>query len=312
MAWYIAHNLTGFTPNSWLQTTEEHSDQQLLLSDFTGKNAVAASLRAHQPPQTNLPVYQNKELASRLSYVDAVQKAIQAIQAGKMDKVVLSRRKFIPLESNTAEALAHSLPQSVAGKFCYKLYNETTRQFWLGATPEILVQYQNKEYLSYALAGTAKNPEDFSQKEYEEQAIVARYIKKQLPNFAVSEGAVKQVDVRGMYHLKSELTWPGALEDCQKYVNQLHPTPAVCGVPVDPAKAFIEENEKGPRDLYTGYLGFTKGQEAAIMVNLRCGRLFNNGILLFAGGGITADSNPDQEFLETELKFEAIIRDLDL
>ncbi|MDN3691954.1 chorismate-binding protein [Chryseobacterium tructae] len=45
-------------------------------------------------------------------------------------------------------------------------------------------------------------------------------------------------------------------------------------------------------------------------VNLRCARLYKDSVHVFVGGGITAQSNPKKEWTETELKSEAILKNL--
>lgn len=267
---------------------------------------------AAAPKNIVLPKFDMFGLTTQEEYLHLVGNAVKEIKKHRFTKVVLSRRKFLPLSSSEVKNIATNGVNDVSGKFCYKAYNAENEAFWLGATPEVLLQYHKGNYTSYALAGTAHNTAGFTEKEYEEQAIVARYLKHQLQGSVIHESPVNKVDVKGMYHLKSELTWPGTLEKYHSFLKQIHPTPAVCGVPVTAAKAFIATSESTPRALYTGYIGFKNHEQAVIMVNLRCGRLYQNGILLFAGGGITEESDPEKEFLETELKFEAIIRDLNL
>ena len=83
----------------------------------------------------------------------------------------------------------------------------------------------------------------------------------------------------------------------------LHPTSAVCGMPLDNALEFLKENEGYQRQFYSGYLGPVNiNKESHIFVNLRCMQLFAEKIKLYAGAGVTADSNPDQEWIETEMK----------
>ena len=83
----------------------------------------------------------------------------------------------------------------------------------------------------------------------------------------------------------------------------LHPTPAVCGLPKEEAKQFILDNELYNRDFYTGFLGELnlKGQ-TNLYVNLRCMQLKDNRISIYVGGGITADSNAENEWEETVIK----------
>ena len=89
-------------------------------------------------------------------------------------------------------------------------------------------------------------------------------------------------------------------------IHSLHPTPAVCGIPLESSRNYILKNEGYNRDFYAGYIGLETPDFDKYFVNLRCARLYNNGALLFVGGGITAQSNPQKEWTETELKAKFI------
>jgi isochorismate synthase len=88
-----------------------------------------------------------------------------------------------------------------------------------------------------------------------------------------------------------------------RVLHELHPTSAVCGMPKDKALAFILQHEGYDRSFYSGYLGpvHIDGQ-SQFYVNLRCMQLGQDAAYLYVGGGVTADSSPDAEWRETELK----------
>ena len=91
-------------------------------------------------------------------------------------------------------------------------------------------------------------------------------------------------------------------------IARLHPTPAVCGLPKEEAFEMILEIEKHNRELYTGFLGpWNLNGESQLYVNLRCARLEEKSALLFVGGGITAASNAEDEWQETENKAETLL-----
>jgi isochorismate synthase len=86
-------------------------------------------------------------------------------------------------------------------------------------------------------------------------------------------------------------------------LNNLHPTPAICGSPTKEALEIICSVEKHDREYYAGFLG-PVGMENPIMlfVNLRCMQITDTNLILYAGGGITLESNPVDEWYETEIK----------
>ena len=87
----------------------------------------------------------------------------------------------------------------------------------------------------------------------------------------------------------------------------LHPTPAVCGVPREAARAIIEREEP-ERGWYTGAVGWidAKGQ-GEFAVALRAGVIDGSAMFLFGGAGIVAASDSEAEFAETENKLTALI-----
>jgi isochorismate synthase len=92
----------------------------------------------------------------------------------------------------------------------------------------------------------------------------------------------------------------------KKVIASLHPTPAVCGLPKHSAKNFIRENEGYNREYYSGFLGELnidlvtfKTLQTDLFVNLRCMKIIKDKAQLFIGCGITKDSNPEAEYLET-------------
>jgi len=92
------------------------------------------------------------------------------------------------------------------------------------------------------------------------------------------------------------------------FVAELHPTPAVCGLPKNLADDFIKENEKHDRKYYSGYLGPWKlNQEVNLFVNLRCMEITCDQFVLYAGGGITSKSIPEREWEETIQKAKTLL-----
>jgi isochorismate synthase len=88
----------------------------------------------------------------------------------------------------------------------------------------------------------------------------------------------------------------------------LHPTSAVCGMPLDTSLEFLSRNEKYDRQFYAGYLGPVNfNNDTNIFVNLRCAQLLENKAVLYSGAGVTIDSTPEQEWAETEMKMNTLL-----
>jgi isochorismate synthase len=87
----------------------------------------------------------------------------------------------------------------------------------------------------------------------------------------------------------------------------LHPTSAVCGMPLENSLAFLKKNEGYNREFYSGYLGPVNiKKESHIYVNLRCMQIFKDAVRLYAGAGVTTDSIAETEWTETEMKMATL------
>ena len=92
----------------------------------------------------------------------------------------------------------------------------------------------------------------------------------------------------------------------------LHPTPAVGGVPTNAATELIAELE-GDRGFYAGAVGWCDASgDGHWVVSIRCAQLSadRRTALAHAGGGIVAESDPDDEVDETTMKFATILNAL--
>jgi isochorismate synthase len=248
----------------------------------------------------------------------AVAAAIATIETGELQKVVLSRALAVPLPSNFSlpglfERLVATYPSAFVS-----LVSLPGVGTWAGASPETLVSVDGQGvFRTVALAGTQNrgdlanlNQAAWTQKEIEEQALVSRYIincfkKIRLREF--EEDGPRTVAAGHLIHLRTDfavdLRATNFPELGSVMLKLLHPTSAVCGMPQETAQAFITTHEGYARQLYSGYLGPVDPQAGThLFVNLRCMQLLRGQALLYAGAGITRDSQPEREWLETESK----------
>jgi isochorismate synthase len=190
---------------------------------------------------------------------------------------------------------------------------------WMGASPELLMNV-NQDYIlrTMALAGTKPATSDWTQKEIEEQEFVKHFIVKQFQEVGVQKFDVfgpKTFTLGHLIHLKTDFTvdLKSTVQSPElvgtSLLHLLHPTPAVCGLPKKPALHFINQHESFDRSFYTGYLGPSNIQEeTSLYVNLRCMQLLDDKAILYAGAGITRDSDPIKEWEETNLKIKMLLK----
>ncbi len=194
---------------------------------------------------------------------------------------------------------------------------------WAGASPETLLKYKDGTAETVALAGTqkildAQKVEDleWGRKEIEEHQMVADYIFEKIKTNhlqIINESKPYTSRAGAMAHLKQRFEFKINKTQLPKFINELHPTPAVCGLPKEKALDLIYQTEPYDRQYYAGYLGMVEENEAVdFYVNLRCMKIYNNTAALFVGGGITANSIPEKEWEETELKSKTLLNVLDL
>jgi isochorismate synthase len=91
-------------------------------------------------------------------------------------------------------------------------------------------------------------------------------------------------------------------------LDLLHPTSAVCGMPKTRSQEFLKKQESFQRELFSGYLGpVNMNDETHLFVNLRCMQIQPQHAILYAGAGVTEDSIPEKEWIETQLKCDTLL-----
>ncbi|REC49728.1 chorismate-binding protein [Chryseobacterium pennipullorum] len=246
-------------------------------------------------------------------YCDTLEQVIEVIRTHKLPKLVYSRRKiFTDFTAIDYRESFKNLCSSYPNAFRY-LFNDG-QNAWMGAFSEVLGKYNKNthEFETMALAGTLPVSEGWSEKEIEEQKPVTSYIEHILENYSdqVQKSATYDHISGNIKHLRTDFKTIIQPDDLDKLIQDLHPTPAVCGIPKDFCNENIRKFEKYPREFYAGYSKIETEDSVQYFVNLRCARLYKDSVHIFAGGGITAQSNPSKEWIETELKSEAILKNL--
>lgn len=246
-------------------------------------------------------------------YVRNLHKVIDIIKNNGLPKLVYSRRKiFTGFNEIHVKESFKNLCQSYPNAFRYLLINGENS--WMGAFSEVLGKFNKTthDFGTMSLAGTLPVPENWSEKEIEEQKPVTRYIRDILNRYSEKTEESDTYDhISGnIKHLRTDFKAKIKQEDLDPIIQELHPTPAVCGIPKEFCKENIQNLEKFPRELYAGYIKIETEETVQYFVNLRCSKLYRDSIHVFVGGGITAQSDAEKEWTETELKSEAVLKNL--
>lgn len=252
-------------------------------------------------------------------HINLVGEAIKAIQTDTLRKVVVSRRFSVPWASELLTT-AYGMMQGYPNAFTY-LFHHHAVGTWMGATPEVLLKYADGLGETVALAGTrSEDPStpgnEWTSKERYEQGVVTDFIIEQIRAMKLKSriGTLRNVRAGKLWHLGTTLQTALPMARAGELLRELHPTPAVCGLPRDKAHTFIRDFENYDREYYTGFLGEI-GLEVpgsfSTYVNLRCAQIRNGRAYIYVGGGITADSEAVLEWEEIQQKSTTVLSLLD-
>lgn len=245
----------------------------------------------------------------------AVAAAVARISAGEVRKVVLARD--LRVQSSAAIDIRVLLAR-LAARFpgCYTFACAGL----VGATPELLIRREGSlvsslvlagtmarggteaddAALSAALLGSAKNAEEHR---YSVESV-SQLLTPLCSELTVDE-APYLLQMADYQHLATSVSGVLARDaSALTLAASLHPTAAICGTPTEAALELIRELEGMDRGRYSGPVGWVDGRgNGEWGIALRCGEIDGRAARLFAGNGIVAGSQPEEELTETETKF---------
>lgn len=241
-----------------------------------------------------------------------------SISRGEMTKVVSSREVEFTSETpyNVASILANLVDNNPN---CFIFGYEKDGRTFVGASPEILVRHRGSEILSYALAGTA--PKDGPNAWTKEQLLtneknlvehnivldrIVNTMKQITPDVTVGETGI--MELSHLYHLRTIIIAKDSTKSLVEWAKILHPTPALGGEPREKALALLQEYESHERGMYAAPFGFMKDMgDGIVVVAIRSALIMDNVLYAYAGCGVVADSDADEEYAETNNKMRTIL-----
>jgi anthranilate/para-aminobenzoate synthase component I len=195
----------------------------------------------------------------------------------------------------------------------------------LSASPELFLNIKDRNIRTQPIKGTrprGKNPTDDARlidelihhpKERAELIMITDLERNDLGQVCeygsvqVTE-LVKHVQHSHVHHLVS--TIEGRLRPAVTPLQALKacfPGGSITGAPKKRAMKIIAELEINPREFYTGSMGyFGNDGSAHFNIAIRTAEWKRNHLTFHVGSGITADSDPQAEFEETEHKAKAL------
>lgn len=254
---------------------------------------------------------------TQAEFITSVDAAKEACRARTIDKVVLSRVMDVRVDDDDLPELFIRAMEASDQTFV-SMARTPEHGLWMGASPERLVHEHLDHVRVDAIAATRPAdaiPERLSgwgAKELDEQEQVMCHVHSTFARMDLQDIVVRGPEVMTagpVAHLRTVVE--AELGDCLlgDLVLALHPTPAVCGSPTAKALAFIRAQEHHDRSLYAGFWGPWNAEgPVELFVNLRCMRSDPGRTQLHVGAGITAGSDAEMEWKETERKAETWLR----
>ena len=294
---FVINPFHSALPQVFIRGELEHTTtQELLLSSMEVPPTATATVQLQQA-----------------EYETYVAQSVAAIKSGMMHKTVAARNISVTLTDFSALPTFVQLCEKYPAAFVSLVYHPTCG-LWMGATPERLLSAKNNTLQSMALAGTRNAQQQWTDKELDEQHWVTEFIERCFISASLDPRVAPLNELHAgnnlqhlVNHIDAQLPELFSAQQLLPLLQQLHPTPAVGGLPKEAAMDWIMQHEPGERNYYSGYLGpVTSAQDFDLFVNLRCMQVSGNTAILYAGAGITALSNPTAEWLETERKMQII------
>jgi anthranilate synthase component I len=275
------------------------------------------------------PLPKSRSLYSKGDFERDVEKIRDYIAAGDVFQAVLSRRQVVPGAVDPLRLYRYLRALNPAPYLFYLALDDVT---FVGSSPEVLVRVEGNEVTVRPIAGTrprgASPVEDDAlaaalisdAKELAEHRMLVDLGRNDVGRIA-QYGTVRVTEslqierYSHVQHLVSEVR--GQLKDGYDALDVFRacfPAGTVSGAPKVRAMEIIDELEPERRGPYAGAVGYV-GWGATTMdtcIAIRAALTLKDSVVVQAGAGIVADSEPAREFAETEAKAQAVLRALAL
>jgi len=265
---------------------------------------------------------------SREDFLAGVKKSKEYVMAGDIVQVVLSQR----FERSTAvEPFNIYRALRVINPSPYMYYLDTGDAQIVGSSPEILVRVEEGKIVLRPIAGTRKRGETEAvdkaleeelrkdPKEIAEHIMLVDLGRNDVGRVAKT-GSVKVTEIMTVeryshvMHLVSNVE--GDLRnglDAFDVLSACFPAGTVTGAPKVRAMEIIEELEPVKRGPYAGSVGyFSYSGNMDTCITIRTLIIKNGKVYVQAGAGIVADSEPENEYMETVNKAKGMMKAVDM
>ncbi|MBF2029138.1 MAG: isochorismate synthase [Oscillatoriales cyanobacterium C42_A2020_001] len=322
--WQIAcHNQTCTVVNNLILECTTHLPSTVDILWQTLQHIQAIQYNCFAPSMQHLELLSKQDVAPTNTFKQSVESALQSIQANVFNKIVLAHAVDVwsPLPFHSAYSL-NNLRRLYPDCYVFSVNNGRGQSF-VGASPERLVCVQNRQLVTDALAGSAPRGQTVredavqaqallnSEKDNYEHQIVVDFITRQLTSLGLTPelSPLRLLQLSNIQHLHTPIrAMVPASVHLLDILAELHPTPAVAGMPREVTCEEICRYESFERSLYAAPIGWINHRgDGEFAVGIRSALIDGCRARLFAGAGIVAGSDPERELLEVQLKLQALL-----
>ncbi len=259
-------------------------------------------------------------------FLSMVERAKEYILSGDIYQVVLSKRFDLSVKGNPL-AFYSTLREVNPSPYMY--YINMGKRIVVGSSPEMLVRVSNRLVETFPIAGTREVTDDpmvnarlreellKDEKEIAEHTMLVDLARNDVGKVC-RWGSVKVKEFMSIkvfshvQHIVSHVV--GMLRDeydAYEAFRAVFPAGTVTGAPKVRAMEIIDELEHIARGPYAGAVGyFSSNGNADFAIAIRSMFINDGNAYIQSGAGIVADSKPENEWLETEHKANALLEAL--
>lgn len=262
----------------------------------------------------------------REDYLPRAGRIIDYIRAGDTYQVNLTREFRLGYRGDAWEFYRHLHDTNPApmGAFLEYPFGSV-----LSSSPERLMTVEGREAVTQPIKGTRRRRADpaedarvradleASAKDRAENVMIVDLLRNDFgrvcePGSVAAPRLCELESFATVHHLVSTVTGrlaPG--RDAVDLLEACFPGGSITGAPKRRAMEIIDELEPHRREVYCGAIGYaTPAGRLDMNIPIRTTLAAGGELRFYAGGGIVADSSPEGEFEETEVKIAAIRRAL--
>lgn len=297
-------------PRRQILWTPEGSYETVVTGDAVSLHDATGPPPVVLPPTA--PPVDRPAVATPASWATSIQKALDTIAMGRLQKVVVARQTETEapaaVANNPLQALTAALWDKPGNVYLIHRLDGAAAGTFAGVSPETLVRLGGVRVESHAVAASSAPGGPLgSEKDKREHDVVVDFIRDTLQELGVNldrKEETRKLPAGPVTHLETPVSGRAARGlHILDVAHKLHPTPAIAGHPKEAAVRSLGRLEGFDRGWYAGAVGWFDGLgQGEFTVALRGALVRAGQAHLFAGAGIVAGSKAEAEWSETEAK----------